>query len=143
MALCLDPHMLNPSLMAATLLIGVALAVPALAAPTGGGERLEQADADHDGVVTRQEFLAARAARFERMDRNHDEVISTSDFPRFAMRGERGDRLKAFIAAADLDHDGRVTREELAQAPTPVFDRADLNHDGRLDRPELTGAHAR
>jgi len=53
-----------------------ALAVPALAqdrppGPPRGGMTM-RADANGDGVVTRQEALAEAGARFDRMDANRD-----------------------------------------------------------------------
>lgn len=44
---------------------------------------LDGADADHDGKVTKQEFLDARAEQaaklFDRFDANHDGVLDTQE----------------------------------------------------------------
>lgn len=119
---------------------------PAMAQRFGGGDGtqiFESADANHDGVVTRAEFLAARNARFDRMDRNGDGVIDRSDFARLAsFRPQAMGRIDALIAQADANHDGKVTRAELAAAPAQAFDLADANHDGKVDRDELAAARA-
>src|ERR1700722_3390285 len=45
--------------------------------------------------------------------------------------------LPAFAQLLDANHDGRLSREELAKA-AEMFDRLDRNHDGFLDAKELT-----
>jgi len=45
--------------------------------------------------------------------------------------------LPAFFRMLDTNHDGRISREELARA-VELFDRLDRNHDGFLDAKELT-----
>ena len=97
----------------------------------------DQADTNHDGRVSRAEFIAARSAHFARLDRNGDGVISSSDFPRIArFRPQAVDRIDRLISEDDANHDGKLTPAELAAAPTPLFDRADSNHDGFVDKAE-------
>lgn len=100
---------------------------------------IEKADADHDGRISRAEFVAARAADLAKLDRNGDGVISRADFGRILkFRPKAGTRIDAMIAALDGDHDGKVTQAEIAAAPTLLFDRADADHDGYVDKAELT-----
>ncbi|MCO6386206.1 hypothetical protein [Aliihoeflea sp. 40Bstr573] len=59
--------------------------------------RFDQLDADGDGQISREEFLANidnRVERqFARMDRNDDGMLTSEDRPfRGGMRGERGQR---------------------------------------------------
>jgi len=121
----------------------LALGTPAMAQM---GQRdpmqaLEEADSNGDGVITRAEFAAARAARFNQMDRNGDGAISRDDLGRLAkMRPQIGQRLDAMLAEADANHDGRLTREEQANAPMPLVDRLDTNKDGRIDAAEMAKA---
>lgn len=125
-------------------LAGIAIvAMPASAqlGRRGGGDRFAQADGNGDGIVTREEFKASRSARFTQMDRNGDGAISRDDFGRLLrFRPEAGQRLDEMLAEADVNHDGRLTRAELDQAPMPLFDRADANGDGRIDARERTAA---
>ncbi|MBY8826521.1 EF-hand domain-containing protein [Hephaestia mangrovi] len=131
------------------LTIAGALLLPASAAQARFGQRdpmaaFDDADTNHDGVVSRAEFRAARVARFDRMDRNHDGAISRDDFGRLLkFRPQAGQLLDQMLAEADTNHDGRVTRGELSQAPMPLFDRADTNHDGVVDANELAAARDR
>lgn len=46
--------------------------------------------------------------------------------------------VAAWFAAADADHDGRLTREEFRRDASRFFDQLDVNHDGVVDGPEIT-----
>lgn len=100
------------------------------------------ADTNHDGRVSRDEFIARRNSRFVELDRNHDGVISAADFPRLMAFAAAKAKMDALIIGADADHDGKVTRQELANAPTTMFDMADANHDGFVDQSELSAFRA-
>ncbi|CAN5495506.1 EF-hand domain-containing protein [soil metagenome] len=122
-------------LMLSACLILATSSAQAASRPPGA---LDKADADHDGHVTREEFKASRAARFDRLDRNDDGVVSLSEFPRLTKSNLlKAQTLKAVITHADRDGDGRVTRVEFVDGPAPLFDRADRDHDGRLSRDEI------
>lgn len=128
------------------LLAAAALAVaPAAFAQSGEGMKLlANADANHDGVVTRAEYHQARAGNFARMDRNKDGVVSKSDFKRLGrFRPDAARRLDTLIAEMDANKDGKVTRAEFDSAPMPLFDRADANGDGKIDAAEMAAARAR
>lgn len=107
-------------------------------AQMGQLDLFENADANHDGVISLPEFRAERIKQFQRLDRNGDGVVAQTDFGRIAqMRPQIGARLQTFIAGADANGDGRVTRAEFAAAPVPLFERADANHDAIVDKAEL------
>ncbi len=123
-----------------------AAAISASAAQAQIGGRLADmfvgADANHDGRISRAEFVSARNARFVELDRNRDGVISAADFTRIAAFPAARAKMDAFLKGADANHDGVVTREELANAPTIMFDMADINHDGIVDEAELAAFRA-
>jgi Ca2+-binding EF-hand superfamily protein len=50
---------------------------------------------------------------------------------------EASQGLSAFAKLLDTNHDGRLSREELAKA-NELFDRLDKNHDGVLDAKEMS-----
>lgn len=103
------------------------------------GPALEQADADHDGKVTKQEYVDARAAQFSRLDRNGDGFIDEADSR--AGGNERGQRAaKALRGRIDSNGDGKISKEEFVNAPTMLFDKFDANKDGVLDATELEAA---
>lgn len=128
------------------LLIGlgcVAAGGWAHAARVDPAERFAQADADHDGRVTRDEFMAARAARFAKVDRDGDGFLGDADLPRF-VRSNPGmlQKVHALQQPSDADGDGRISRDEFEQAGATLFARADANHDGCVDAGEMDRAAA-
>jgi Ca2+-binding EF-hand superfamily protein len=100
------------------------------------GQRFEQLDSNHDGMISRAEFEAPRAAPGgERRGR------------RFAGRGGRGGGMMArfgarAFAAMDADRDGRVALAEAQQAALQRFDRVDSNRDGSISPDERQAARA-
>jgi Ca2+-binding EF-hand superfamily protein len=99
--------------------------------------RLGEADADHDGAVTKDELLQYRAKQFARLDRNGDGVITAEDRPRLAA-GRNG--RPSLFDQFDVNKDGKIDRAEFVDGPTPVFDKADSNGDGVLSADELKAA---
>ncbi|MFP4519704.1 MAG: EF-hand domain-containing protein [Oceanicaulis sp.] len=108
--------------------------------------RLGAADANGDKRVTRAELEALRAAEFGYRDRDEDGAISLADLSptrqRLAdMAGDDEGRLgRGQTARLDADRDGRVTRAEFMDAPTPLFDRLDANGDGVVTGEEIDAA---
>lgn len=104
---------------------------------------LREADANHDGVVTRGEFLAARMSQFDMLDRRRQGYLSLDALPHLASTRINGaDRLRDLLRLADANRDGKITRWEFDHAPAPVFEAADTNHDGLLDKTELARVRA-
>jgi len=122
------------------------LLVPVAAHAQMGGRMADLfagADTNHDGRISRAEFAAARVARFAQLDRNGDGVVSAADFPRAARLPAAKAKIDAMVASADANRDGLVSRAEMANAPTTVFDMADTNHDGYVDQAELAALRAK
>ncbi|MCB5425457.1 EF-hand domain-containing protein [Altererythrobacter sp. CC-YST694] len=102
------------------------------------GQLLERSDLDGDGQITRAEYTEARSRLFERLDRNKDGVINKDDAgKRRLLRRSGGEQLQELAAHMDTDGDGRVTRKEFVNGPTPMFDHADGNNNGVIDSREL------
>ncbi|HWA22411.1 MAG TPA: hypothetical protein VG735_08465 [Caulobacterales bacterium] len=113
-----------------TLSCGAALAE---GAGGGGGRLLAAADANKDGAITKTEFDAMRAKRFDEMDKNKDGVLTGDEL----MGGRRGGR--GLFAA---NGEGKISRAEFL-ARAPLFDRLDTNKDGVIDAAELAAIPAR
>ena len=86
--------MLKPMLIGfaafATTAAGIAVAQESAPPPPGG--MMARADANHDGVVTREEVVAQATQRFDRLDVNHDGKLDQSELQLAGqrMRGMRG-----------------------------------------------------
>jgi Ca2+-binding EF-hand superfamily protein len=100
-------------------------------------ERFAKLDANHDGVITRDEAQAAAQIMHARMEQRME---------------KRGD---SFFDRLDANHDGVVTKAEADAAfaaraakaeghPAPAWDRFaarfDTNHDGVISRAEFDAA---
>lgn len=100
-------------------------------------ERLNRIDANDDGVITREEFLAHHNAQFERMDINNDGVINAADrelmrerwAERRAERGERaqrsGERRQWGQRGGERREraDREITRADFEARGNAMFDR--------------------
>lgn len=101
---------------------------------------LRNADANQDGDVTREEFRVSRATQFRRLDRDNDGVAMLSEMPRLANSNRPEARaLRTLLTRADRDGDGRITRAEFVDGPSPLFEAADADQDGRLSSEEIAG----
>lgn len=79
--------------------------VPEAGDKTREQKRLGRYDKDHDGSVTREEYLATRRKAFAKLDANHDGTLS---FDEWAAKTE------AKFAAADVDKSGAMNASEFA-----------------------------
>lgn len=105
----------------------------------GAGQMFEHADTNKDGSVARDEFLAARAEQFAKLDRNSDGVIDDADLPEGA-KERRGPHAGKMRQQFDANGDGKLSKEEFVNGPTPMFDAADKNGNGVLEESELDAA---
>lgn len=123
---------------------------PAAPLPGGGMRRggLMRADANGDGVVTREEVIADADRRFTALDTDRDGTVSGDEMQaaRSARRMRRGDVRRADPAAGAApigdaakrgDTRAPMTREAMRDRALRMFDRADANHDGRVDAQEI------
>jgi len=102
-----------------------------------------QADANGDGIITREEAKGHRRleASFDELDVNKDGQLDASEMNarRDAMRAERQAEATKRWQAADKDGDGALSREEAAGMPRLAehFDEVDANKDGKVERAEM------
>lgn len=128
------------------LALGVAPTAHAQMGGGGGGAEhgiMATADANKDGLVSRDEYRASRSMKFARLDRNGDGAVSKDDYARLAdKRPDMARQLDMLITEADTNKDGKVTQAEYDAMPMPMFKRADTNGDGNVNKTEMAAAQA-
>ncbi|HTV25859.1 MAG TPA: hypothetical protein VMG12_44485 [Polyangiaceae bacterium] len=91
-------------------------------------------DVNHDGRLTADESKLPPAA-FQRLDTNKDHNLTLEELQ--AMPVMQGGRQQIEFERADLNHDGKLTRDESGRSAQERFDAIDTNKDGLITRPEL------
>ena len=138
--------------------VAAAQAGPGMHGPDGGKrfmlKKLMRADANGDGVLTRDELQQARQKRFAALDANGDGKVETAEIDKAIMRRleRRKVRLRyRMLGRLDANGDGIISREEFLGSGGRLFRMADVNGDGKVTREELMrlrqmgrgGKHAR
>lgn len=114
----------------------------------GSGGGIARLDANGDGRIGRDEIAgkAKFATDFTAMDSNHDGYLVRSELQAYqqSMRPQRiAEQAKRFderFAAADLNHDGKLSKVEVSEKMPRLakgFAWTDDNRDGFLSREEL------
>lgn len=114
------------------------------------GKKFDEIDTDHNGSLSRDEFLAAHQhmggpgehGGMPGMDHGKEGGMG-GESHRMGMReGRRGHDGGMMMKMADTNSDGTVTRAEAVAGALKHFDMADANHDGKLTPDERKAAHA-
>jgi EF-hand domain pair/EF hand len=98
--------------------------------------RLDGADTNRDGAISKSELIAFRSTNFGRLDRDGNGVLTRSDIPAFLSRINPNLDFDSLMAQFDSNRDNKVSRNEFVNGPTIIFDAADTNHDGLLTSAE-------
>jgi Ca2+-binding EF-hand superfamily protein len=98
------------------------------------GAQFKTLDHDHDEQLTAEEAKLP-AALFVRLDADKDRNLTLEEFR--ALPGMTGARPPLEFERADLNHDGKVTRDEGGRSAQERFNSIDTNKDNLITRPEL------
>merc|ERR1712217_732714 len=106
--------------------------------PTYANSLFDQLDANHDGVLSREEY--ARLNLFDQIDTNHDGVITRHEYARSQVQAPTV-QLASVPLAQPYQPVGITVVPAYPVVTAPVrqslFDQLDTNHDGVLTRHEL------
>jgi Ca2+-binding EF-hand superfamily protein len=98
----------------------------------------DKIDANHDGVVTQDEYIAAATAHFNKIDTNGSGQIGTEQIassPRMVRHEQRVASHE--VKRMDTDGDGTVSQAEYINAAKARFAKLDKNGDGFIDADEM------
>lgn len=111
----------------------------AVAAPHEGSAFIHDYDTDHDGKVTRAEFDAVRAARFKATDANGDGWVSEDEYV-----AEYSARLEQQLAASELTEPKKVEERQRQIRQAHVrFGVLDKDKDQKMVQAEYDASGAR
>lgn len=111
----------------------------------------KRADANRDGAVTADEFVADARAQFQRMNADNTDYLASEEVERFRLAyrdlsekksGRIGNIDSAVdpVLSADANLDYKVTRAEYDAFSRKTFAGMDKNKDGALQRDEAAAS---
>jgi hypothetical protein len=115
------------------------------AAPGTPGEQAEPArkspfdemDTNHDGFVSREEFLASQKKRFDEFDTNHDGKTDAKEIASSPPLMERNLKTaERMVKQWDTNGDGVVTADEFKKGAEDRFAKQDKTGSGKISRPK-------
>jgi Ca2+-binding EF-hand superfamily protein len=102
-----------------------------------GAMRFERLDANKDGSLSQEEFMAASINRFAKTDTNADGIITEEELIERLMRRRVERMAKRILIRMDYNGDGKVTKGEVENRARKRFILLDGNDDGKLDKTEM------
>ncbi len=110
----------------------------AVAAQSGDqirNKRMDRLDADKDGTISKEEFLADQ--RLKDADTNGDGVLSPDELAAMIQKREIERKVERLTRRLDVNGDGKVTIAEIENQKAKRFALLDRNDDGKLEASEL------
>jgi Ca2+-binding EF-hand superfamily protein len=120
-----------------------------MATPSGGADPTSDPllrsssvwDANHDGMLTCDEWRQLVTRLFNTADVNRDGFLDASEFA--ALKRSSPVFAQADLGYFDDNRDGRLSRAEFVDKKSPLFARHDRNGDCRITPEELRGGGSR
>lgn len=111
------------------------------------GDMMKKIDANKDGMVSRDEWVAYQEKVFVMLDKDKTMVIDEKEFltpsgemATFATGGyARGLQSKEMMSKIDANKDGKVSHDEYIAYQVKVFEMMDAGHSGMVGPKEFLG----
>lgn len=129
---------------------GLALAFVPAALAGDSNAAFKQLDANNDGRVSHEEYLAGARAHFAKLDTNGDGIVKADEL---VAGGEKKSKLKFWekdepaaraltgrVGDSDRDGDGQITRGEAETGAEAAFSALDADKDDALSLQEMEAA---
>jgi hypothetical protein len=109
-------------------------------------DQLSLIDTDHDGTVSRDEWMAYQGRFFDALDKNKDGFLDANEFFRSAsdnvipfatLAYSHGLMTEPMFGKIDVNHDGKISKEEFVDYQMKVFDHMDKQKKQQLSIAEL------
>ena len=105
---------------------------------SGGAQRpsrFDEMDTNHDGVITKDEFLAGEKKRFDEFDTNHDGKVDAKEIASSPPLMERNIKTaERMVKQWDENGDGIVTADEYKKNAEERFAKQDRDGTGKLTK---------
>jgi hypothetical protein len=96
----------------------------------------DEMDTNHDGFVSRDEFIAYQKKRFDEFDTNHDGKINAKEIASSPPLMERNLKTaERMVKQWDTNGDGVVTADEFKKDADERFTKQDKAGTGKIARP--------
>jgi len=103
---------------------------------------LQKSDANGDGKISLDEYLAAAGTRFEQADTQNKGAVTADQIANSPHAHERMERrAEGLVKHLDTAGKGFVTADEFVAAAKTRFAKLDRNGDGKLTPDELSTPH--
>ena|GEM_PF-1159110 len=113
--------------------VGAKPGMPAM--PPAQPSRFDEIDTNHDGFISRDEFMAAEKKRFDEFDANHDGKVDAKEIASSPPLMERNLRTaERMIKQWDANNDGVVTKAEYDAKADERFKAQDKEGTGKIAR---------